>query len=312
MYRGGHAYNEVMMNHLLKTILLAAAALSPIVANADVAISVGIAPPPIPVYVQPPIPGDGYIWVPGYWAWSTPDNDYYWVPGAWMFAPFAGALWTPGYWGWVGHSYIWHGGYWGTHIGYYGGINYGFGYTGIGYRGGYWDHGSLRYNRAINNFGGTHITNVYNAPVHIDNSTHVSYNGGAGGVRTMPTAAQRNDTFQHYAPTSAQVNQEQMARSQPHMRAPANSGAPVVGAATFAKQIAAQSNAHSSPAPRTASSQPSGATHTPGQQYAQRSQYTSQHTASSQHTYSPSMQRGTSYRSSYRSSSHSSSHHSHR
>ena len=26
-------------------------------------------PPPLPDYDQPPAPGDGYLWTPGYWAW---------------------------------------------------------------------------------------------------------------------------------------------------------------------------------------------------------------------------------------------------
>ena len=37
-------------------------------ANAQIVVSVGIAPPALPVYTQPVIPGPGYIWTPGYWA----------------------------------------------------------------------------------------------------------------------------------------------------------------------------------------------------------------------------------------------------
>ena len=36
-----------------------------------VGISVSLAPPPLPIYEQPPIPGPGYIWTPGYWAWGS-------------------------------------------------------------------------------------------------------------------------------------------------------------------------------------------------------------------------------------------------
>src|SRR5437899_365844 len=93
---------------------------------AGVVVQVAIAPPVLPVYVQPACPGDGYIWTPGYWAYG-PDG-YYWVPGTWVFAPEPGLLWTPGYWGWNAGFYVWHGGYWGPHIGFYGGVNYGFGY----------------------------------------------------------------------------------------------------------------------------------------------------------------------------------------
>jgi hypothetical protein len=45
---------------------------------AGVFVQVTIAPPVLPVYVQPACPGDGYIWTPGYWAYG-PDG-YYWVP----------------------------------------------------------------------------------------------------------------------------------------------------------------------------------------------------------------------------------------
>jgi WXXGXW repeat (2 copies) len=57
-----------------------------------------IPPPPLPVYDQPPIPGPGYLWTPGYWDWSDDADDYYWVPGTWVEPPEPGYLWTPGYW----------------------------------------------------------------------------------------------------------------------------------------------------------------------------------------------------------------------
>ncbi len=256
------------MKHLLGATLLAAAIVLPsVAAHADVAISVGFAPPAIPVYAQPPIPGDGYMWTPGYWAWSYDSNDYYWVPGTWVFAPFVGALWTPGYWGWFGGSYIWHGGYWGTHIGYYGGINYGHGYAGVGYQGGYWHNGSLRYNQTVNNFGGTRITNVYNAPVNAGNNTHVSYNGGVGGVRAAPTPEQKNANFQHYMPTSAQQSQEQVARTQPQMHATANAGHPAITSTRMPGQFQTPNNA----APRNISAP---GPNYGGQQTAQRPQST--------------------------------------
>src|SRR5690606_36408877 len=105
-------------------------------------------PPPLPIYEQPMIPGPDYIWPPGYWALSP--GGYYWVPGAWSLPPFMGALWTPGYWGFVNNVYRWYPGYWGRHVGYYGGINYGFGYIGSGYSGGYWKDRHFHYNREYN------------------------------------------------------------------------------------------------------------------------------------------------------------------
>jgi hypothetical protein len=149
---------------------------------AQFSVSITVAPPALPVYVQPVVPGPGYIWTPGYWAWSPYYGDYYWVPGTWVLAPRVGVLWTPGYWGWGGNAFRWNEGYWGPHIGFYGGVNYGFGYTGSGYEGGYWNHGAFFYNRSVNNVSNvTNITNVYNKTV-VNNVTvnNVSYSGGRG------------------------------------------------------------------------------------------------------------------------------------
>jgi hypothetical protein len=147
-------------------------------------------PPEIPDYQQPPAPGDGYIWTPGYWAWTG--YGYEWVQGAWVLAPYTGALWTPGYWGYGYNGYFWNTGYWGPYVGYYGGINYGFGYFGIGFYGGYWGGGRFWYNRAYCNIGhgGYGFHNVYNRPYNgysghpggtsYVHSTSVGYRGGNG------------------------------------------------------------------------------------------------------------------------------------
>ena len=75
-------------------------------------------------------------------------------------------LWTPGYWGVVSGVYLFHRGYWGPHVGFYGGIAYGHGYGGQGYEGGQWQNGQFFYNRSVNNIGNnTHITNVYEKTV---------------------------------------------------------------------------------------------------------------------------------------------------
>ena len=39
--------------------------------------------------------------------------------------------------------------------GIYGGIDYGFGYLGIGYAGGYWNNGIFYYNSTVNNVNTT-------------------------------------------------------------------------------------------------------------------------------------------------------------
>ena len=59
--------------------------LPPAQAYAGVLVSVNLAPPALPVYEQPPLPGPGYLWTPGYWAYG--DAGYYWVPGVWVQPP---------------------------------------------------------------------------------------------------------------------------------------------------------------------------------------------------------------------------------
>ena len=162
------------------------------------------APPPLPEYDQPPIPAPGYLWTPGYWAWNN--VDYFWVPGVWVEPPEPGLLWTPGYWGFVGGLYAFRQGYWGREVGFYGGVNYGFGYTGNGYQGGHWQGQNFFYNTAVNNIRTTQVTNVYNASVVVNNVTtinRVSYNGGAGGVVATPTPQQLSIASQPHIPANS-------------------------------------------------------------------------------------------------------------
>jgi hypothetical protein len=217
---------------LVPALALGALPVVPTVSHAGVAIGVSItlAPPALPVYVQPPLPAPGYIWSPGYWAWG--DDGYYWVPGTWVLPPQPGLLWTPGYWGWSDGIYIWHAGYWGPHVGFYGGINYGCGYTGVGFQGGYWHGGAFFYNRAVMNVGSVHVTNVYNRTV-INNVTvnRVSFNGGSGGIQARPTAHElAYDHERHFQPTKLQMTHEHAAFSNRELRASFNHGAPPVAA----------------------------------------------------------------------------------
>ena len=216
----------------IRSIVPALLLLSPLLSMAEVSISVSIAPPELPIYDQPPIPGDGYLWTPGYWAWSDDSQDYYWVPGTWVEAPQPEYLWTPGYWAFGEGVYLWHAGYWGPTVGFYGGVNYGYGYGGRGYEGGYWQGGHLYYNREVVNIGSTHITNVYNKTV-INNVTvnRVSFNGGSNGVRAQPTSAELAAARdRHIAATPVQRQHEQTARSNPQLRAAANHGNPPIAA----------------------------------------------------------------------------------
>jgi hypothetical protein len=198
-------------------------------AFAGVLIQVGFAPPVLPVYTQPACPGDGYIWTPGYWAYGP--EGYYWVPGTWVVAPEPGLLWTPGYWGWGGGFYVWHAGYWGPHVGFYGGVNYGFGYTGVGFFGGYWEGGHYFYNRSVTNINITNV-HVYNRTV-INNVTvnRVSYNGGRGGINVRPSREQeRAEHEHHFEATRMQMDHEHGARENREFLASVNHGRPAIAA----------------------------------------------------------------------------------
>lgn len=221
------------------------------------------APPLLADDNQPPCPTEGYLWTPGYWAWVG--GGYSWVPGAWVQPPRVGVLWTPGYWGFVGAFYVFHRGYWGTHVGYYGGINYGFGYVGVGFAGGRWVGNSFAYNRAVNNVNLNIVHNTYSETV-VNNASvnRVSYNGGPGGTTAAPTARERAAGAEpHIPPTSLQHQIAQQALrnaapvAQPNsgsltmaaMHTPAMSNAPRV---TGVHGATAPPPAHVSVAPSTA------------------------------------------------------------
>ncbi len=183
------------------------------------------APPPLPDYDQPPAPGDDYLWTPGYWSYAP--QGYYWVPGVWVQAPYTGALWTPGYWGYRQNHYEFFHGYWGPHIGYYGGINYGFGYVGVGYQGGYWHGDHFDYNRSVNNVNVTVVHNVYNYTVVNRSNTRVSFNGGSGGIQVRPKPAELAALREpHAPPMTAQLQHQRAAGTDRTQFASVNHGRP--------------------------------------------------------------------------------------
>jgi hypothetical protein len=214
----------------LASILLAIVTLTGSAASsAAVFVSVQIGPPALPVYEQPLIPGPGYIWTPGYWAWG-PDG-YYWVPGTWVLAPFVGALWTPGYWGWSEGVYFWHAGYWGRHVGFYGGINYGCGYTGVGYEGGRWEGREFHYNRAVNNVNVVSVHNTYNTTIVERPASRVAFNGGPGGLTARPTPQDQVAAREPHTPLLAvQAHHELAASSNRELLASVNHGQPAMAA----------------------------------------------------------------------------------
>jgi hypothetical protein len=201
-------------------------------AQVSVSISASIAPPEMPVYVQPACPVDGYLWQPGYWAYD-PSDGYYWVPGVWVAPPQPEYLWTPAYWGYEGGSYGFHMGYWGPHVGFYGGINYGFGYSGWGFGGGEWSGGHFRYNTAVVNVNRTVIHNTYIDRTVIHNTyvnNHTSFNG-PGGVTARPRPEEEAAMKErHVPPTASQISHQHNASQDKAQFAKVNHGHPAAAA----------------------------------------------------------------------------------
>jgi hypothetical protein len=226
---------------LFRSLPLALALLAiPVQNQAQVAVgvSIRIGPPVLPVYAQPICPGPGFLWIPGYWAYGP--YGYYWVPGTWVEPPEIGLLWTPGYWAWDDGFYVWNAGYWGPTVGYYGGIAYGFGYTGVGFYGGYWRGGEYFYNRSVTNVNVTVVRNTYNTRVVNNTSTanRVSFNGGSGGTRARPTFQEHAAAREHHvAMTAAQTQHQQAASTDQTLRASVNHGRPDVAASPRAGQF---------------------------------------------------------------------------
>jgi hypothetical protein len=114
-------------------------------------------------------------------------------------------------------------------------VNYGFGYGGIGFAGGMWRGGIFAYNTAVVHVGiggGWGGGRVYEDRTIVEkttiiNNTHVSYNGGPGGVNHQPTPEENQAMHeQHTPPTSAQVQHESSFRSNPQAYAKNNGGHP--------------------------------------------------------------------------------------
>ncbi len=180
------------------------------------------APPPLENEEQPPCPADGYLWTPGYWAWGG--GVYYWVRGVWAQPPRLGLLWTPGYWTYVGAVYVLRPGYWGPHVGYYGGINYGFGYRGTGFAGGRWMGNVFAYNTAVSHVNVNIARNTYTETgVNNVGVSKVSYNGGPGGTVAVPTAAEKAAAAEpHVAATPLQRQYVQQAAAHAATIAPSS------------------------------------------------------------------------------------------
>jgi hypothetical protein len=212
--------------HSLTLVALLFAGLPLASSPAQVGVSITVAPPVLPVVEQPPCPVDGYLWTPGYWAYG--DADYYLVPGFWAAPPEVGLLWTPPYWGFANGVYLFHDGYWGPSVGFYGGINYGYGYFGSSYYGGQWAGSVFRYNTAVTRVNTTVIHNTYEDRTVLSKqaASHASFNG-PGGVKAEPTAEEKAAAGARHVPaTSEQLSRQQAASKNRDLQASVNHGHP--------------------------------------------------------------------------------------
>jgi hypothetical protein len=151
-------------------------------------VSSATAPPPLPEEDQPALPEDGSLWTPGYWYWR--DQGYFWIPGAWVRPPQVGFLWTPPYWGFSGTAFVFYPGHWGSTVGFYGGFNYGHGYSGNGYRGGHWAGNSFVYNTAVNHVDPAVAHHTYAESVPEQGSRSVrNYSDGPHSGDTLHTGS---------------------------------------------------------------------------------------------------------------------------
>jgi hypothetical protein len=200
-----------MKNKIALFLALALVALFGTRALAGIQLTVSLAPPPIVVFDQPPCPGDGYIWTPGYYQYG--DYGYYWVPGQWVLPPSEGLLWTPGYWDFAHGKYAWHAGYWGPQVGFYGGINYGNGYGGTGFTGGRWDGKVFMHNAAVSRVDHNVVHNTYvdrTVVQEIKGPNH-AFNG-KGGIKAEPSSHELEAVrAPHQAPTKEQDSHAQEA-----------------------------------------------------------------------------------------------------
>jgi hypothetical protein len=219
-----------------------------------------VAPPELPIYEQPAPPDEDLVWTPGFWAWNEDARGYYWVPGTWATAPIVGYLWTPGYWVARRGRFAWQVGYWGPHVGFYGGINYGHGYFGRGYVGGSWRDGRMMYNSAVTNLGNFHSNHTYSQAVANGASIPRASYGDSVQPNSAEIAAARE---YHIPPTAAQLQHVHAARGNPALRASANNGHPSYAATARPGEIlnpaprqdqhaGTLSFTHSAPAPRPA------------------------------------------------------------
>jgi len=142
-------------------------------------------------------------------------------------------LWTPSYWAFENGVYLWHVGYWGNTVGFYGGLNFGYGFWGDGFVGGRWEGGHFMYNTAVMRVNvNIHTTFVDRSRVFVGVRNRAAFNG-RGGVVKEPTPAQMDERKKQesIAKANPAVNSQPGGRKPPvgTGKPPVGTGKPPVG-----------------------------------------------------------------------------------
>ena len=137
--------------------------IAPAQAQVAISISATIAPPLLPVYAQPAIPGPGYLWIPGYWAWNgsrilldarllVDAADGRFLLDAALLGLVERRLCLQRRLLGSDGRVLWR-------------DQLRFRVQRLGYQGGMWQGNTFVYNRTVNNFGNVNIANSYSRPV---------------------------------------------------------------------------------------------------------------------------------------------------
>ena len=101
--------SKLLVGALTMAAVTATAFTTPAVAQ--IGIIIGRQPPPPMRYERrPPMPGEGYAWVDGYW--GNNGGRYVWVPGRWDRPPYAGAYWSHPHYDHYQDGWHMHEGHW--------------------------------------------------------------------------------------------------------------------------------------------------------------------------------------------------------
>ena len=156
-------------------------------------------------------------------------------------------------------------------------MNYGFGYGGIGFFGGEWRGGAFAYNSACANFGGVHVTNVYENRTIINQNTivnvnHTSFNGPGGIVRQPSPQENQFANERHIQPTATQMQHQNFAAQDRSQLASVNNGRPGTMAASNVNQYHQVAQQHASSQPISANDRSAGLKYNPNTREANQDQ----------------------------------------